>query len=74
MDIHQINLHIQEQLSQRGLSTVGAVEAARWLDEANLLMDSVTRPGRSLRHLLRQKLISNSWQDKHDCWYIDLEE
>ena len=38
-DLFRINLHIQERLERDWRYNVGAVEAARWLDEAGLLPD-----------------------------------
>lgn len=57
-DIDHINVFLQHEHKARQLREVAAVEAARWLDLAGLLMDSPSRPGLPLRNLLRERKIS----------------
>ena len=52
-DIRAINEHLQTRLREEDRESVPAVEAARWLAEAGLLLDSCSRPGLPLRRLLR---------------------
>ncbi|MGD9548127.1 MAG: hypothetical protein AB7V45_11375 [Candidatus Krumholzibacteriia bacterium] len=66
-----INLYLQYQLEKRGLKSVRAVEAARWLDRAQILKDSKSRPGKPLRDLLRQGEILGQRQEPNNWWYID---
>jgi len=69
-----INAYLQEELLRRNKATVDAVEAAGWLDKANLLGDSISRPGKPLRELLRKGLIRGAVQDPprpHGRWYIN---
>ena len=44
---------LQEQLAERSMPEVTAIEAAGWLDQAGLLADDAHRPGRPLRDRLR---------------------
>jgi hypothetical protein len=74
MNIEKINLYIQNHMLREDLTSVKAVEAAEWLDKADLLKDSPTRRGGPLRDLLRKGLISNSWQDSKKRWFIDREK
>lgn len=50
---------------------MSAVEAATWLEAAGLLEDSLDRPGRPLRELLRAGLIDNARQEHNRRWFID---
>jgi hypothetical protein len=74
MDIEKINQLIQDRMAQEGIVFIKAVEAAKWLDEAGLLKDSMTRKGKPLRDLLRQELIWSAWQDTRKRWIIDRNE
>lgn len=74
MNIQRINRYIQDRLISEERTTVTAVEAARWLEEAGLLEDSKIRKGRPLRELLRADLIWNAWQDSRNKWFIDRAE
>ena len=67
-DLDRINRFLQNKL--RKISSVGAVEAARWLDEAGILQDSVQRPGRELRSLLRKNQIQGQEQLPNGRWII----
>lgn len=53
--VSQINTFLQEKLAKDNLAEVAAVTAAQWLDKAGILQDSVSRPGKALRDLLRDK-------------------
>jgi hypothetical protein len=66
-----ISEEIQRQLRIRGMDTVTAVEAARWLDSAGLLKDSPYRPGLPLRNLLREGRIPGQRQEPNHRWFID---
>jgi hypothetical protein len=71
--IKDINSFLQGELKRRRLPEVSAVEAARWLDTAQLLIDSASRPGAPLRRLVRAGDIRGSEQrpnQPHGRWYI----
>jgi hypothetical protein len=68
--IEEINSHIQQKLREENLTEVRAVDAAIWLDDANLLKDSKSRPGQPLRKLLRLGVIIGSHQEANGRWYI----
>ncbi len=71
LDLHAINLHLQERLERAGREEVRAVEAARWLDEAGLLPDR--KNGLPLRNLLRAGRIAGQQQRpdrKNGAWFI----
>lgn len=61
---------IQVVMRLRGIESVTAVEAARWLDAVELLKDSRGRPGKPLRDLLRAKLIEGQSQAENRRWKI----
>lgn len=64
---------LQQQLQQRALDEVPAVEAANWLDSAGLLDDSHSRPGLPLRELLRAGAIAGAEQrpaTSHGRWFV----
>jgi hypothetical protein len=69
-ETERINRFLQATLEGSGLQSVAAVEAARWLDDAGLLRDSRSRPGKPLRDLLRSGVIKHARQDGR-FWYID---
>lgn len=66
-----INDFIQRELSRQSRDRVSATEAARWLDEAGLLKDSVAKKGLPLRKLLRNGLIVGQRRDDSRRWYIE---
>jgi hypothetical protein len=53
MSEREITAFLQSRLAMLGLEDVAAVQAAQWLDDAGLLGDSSSRPGKPLRDLLR---------------------
>jgi hypothetical protein len=61
-DSDAIGSFLQERLDQLGIAEVPAVEAAKWLDGAGLLNDSLSRPGLPLRNLLRDGTIRHAEQ------------
>ena len=68
-----ISNFLQAELRRRGDDEVPAVEAARWLDAASLLDDSASRPGLSLRKLLRAGAIAGADQrppTQYGRWFI----
>lgn len=72
-DPEEIAALLQRRLDQSGLDEVTAVEAAVWLDDADVLKDSRTRPGLPLRELLRAGKISHAEQrppSPNGRWYI----
>lgn len=69
-NLKKINDYIQYQLKSLDLEEVRANEAARWLDQAGLLSDSKSRPGKPLRNLLRMKLIIGQYQTPGQRWFI----
>ncbi len=71
--VARINAFIQDELRQRALHDVTAIEAARWLQGAGLLADSEHRPGLPLRNLLRAGQINGSEQrpaKPYGRWFI----
>lgn len=71
MDVPAINEFVQRRLAALDLESTTAVEAAKWLDEANLLKDSVERRGKPLRDLMRAGRIVGQRQEPNRRWYID---
>ena len=69
-DIAQINAFVQARLQKDGRATVGAVEAASWLDAEGLLADRSERRGQPLRRLLRKGLIVGGEQQSNRRWWI----
>ena len=69
-DVGAINRFIQGELSRKGGGCVSAVEAATWLDDGGLLRDSVSRPGKPLRDLLRAHRIIGQRQEPNSRWFI----
>lgn len=70
-DLYAINLLLQERLESDGRKEVPAPEAARWLDEADLLRDY--KNGLPLRRLLRDGRIAGQEQrpnEKSGSWFI----
>jgi hypothetical protein len=71
-DTIAINHFLQDELRRRGLDYVPAVEAAQWLDGADLLPDR--KEGLPLRDLLRQGNIVGGRQEppqRYGKWFID---
>jgi diadenosine tetraphosphate (Ap4A) HIT family hydrolase len=71
--VDRINRYIQRRISSEDVDEVTANDAAKWLDEAGLLKDSLHRPGLNLRNLLRAGLIEGSVQrppEKNGRWFI----
>ena len=72
-EIERINNYLQSCLREFGRAEVSAVEAAKWLDRADLLKDSPTRPGKPLRDLLRaEKILGQEQRPNRKCgnWWI----
>ena len=65
-----IGAFVQQRLATLNLADVSAVEAAAWLDTAGLLKDSVDRPGKPLRDLLRDGVIAHARQEPNRRWFI----
>jgi hypothetical protein len=69
----EIGAFLQRTLDMLGLTEVDAVQAARWLDQAGLLSDSPSRPGKPLRDRLRSGRIRCGVQrppQQHGRWFI----
>jgi TDG/mug DNA glycosylase family protein len=69
----EIDAFLQAELVRRQIGEVTAVEAAAWLDEAGLLLDSPSRPGLPLRKLLRASRLRSGEQrppEKGGNWFI----
>jgi hypothetical protein len=69
----EITAFLQGRLATLGLEDVAAVLAARWLDEAGLLGDSSSRPGKPLRDLMRAGKIGYAEQrppTPNGRWFI----
>lgn len=71
MGIKEINYFLQQKLIFLELPEVTAVQAAEWLDEANILKDSPNRPGLPLRNLLREGKIIGARQEENHRWFIE---
>jgi hypothetical protein len=73
MNLHlaTISLYLQHQMEKNARDSVSAVEAARWLDRAQILKDSKSRRGLPLRNLLRQGEILGQRQESNGRWFID---
>lgn len=70
-DSSAINAYLQDALARKGMNSVDAVTAAKWLDEAGLLADSSSRPGKPLRDLLRAGRIVGQRQALNSRWTIE---
>lgn len=68
-DVIQINRFLQSELTTRYLHEVTAVDAAVWLEQARLLMDSPNRPGKPLRDLLRNGKIDGAYRNGR-YWFV----
>jgi hypothetical protein len=66
--------YLDSYLIQTGRQFIHPVEANAILAKAGLLKDSITRPGRPLRDLLRNGLIPHAYQlgGKGSRWIIPL--
>jgi hypothetical protein len=69
----EITAFLQRKLAMLDREDVAAVQAARWLDNAGLLTDSSSRPGKPLRDLLRAGKIDHAEQrppTANGRWFI----
>lgn len=73
-DVGWINEYLQKRLTEEQWTEVGAVEAASWLEEAELLPDSKSRPGWNLRELLREGCIDGQVKLPNRRWLIRVVE
>lgn len=69
-NVLEINQALQVTMKERCLNSVTAVKAAAILDEKGVLKDSDSRPGASLRNLLRKGSITGARQDYDKRWYV----
>jgi hypothetical protein len=69
-NVASINSFLQSELARREIDCVTAVEAARWLATAGLLRDSISRPGKPLRDLLRRGAFAGQRQELNSKWFI----
>jgi len=71
-DINKIIEFLDEYINNSKITHLTPVEANRLLDQAGLLNDSKSRPGKPLRTLLRKGLISHAYQptDRGSNWFI----
>jgi len=69
--ISKINEFLQNKLKRENIKEVTAVQAAKWLDMADLLRDSEYRRGLPLRNLLRAGKIIGQRQESNGRWFID---
>jgi hypothetical protein len=58
----ELRAFLDDELRERNLDEIPAVDAAAWLDAAGLLVDSSSRPGLPLRKLLRAGLLPHVYQ------------
>ncbi len=65
-----INNYIQRRMQVENLQKVPLTVAARWLDEANILKDSPTSPGYSLRRHVYRGNIFGVYKENNYFWYI----
>lgn len=68
--IAEINNFIQSKLKELNKEQISAVKMAGYLDEAELLSDSSSRPGLPLRRLLRAGKIIGAEQLPNKRWLI----
>lgn len=66
-----ISEFIQTELKRKNMQEISAINAAQWLDRAGLLKDSLSRPGKPLRDLLRSKKIVGQKQLSNRRWFIE---
>ena len=71
IQIDEINRFLQAELKRSKRKSVGAVEAAVWLDSAGILEDSSSKPGLPLRKLLRDQQIDGQRQEVNHRWFVD---
>ena len=72
-ELYAINRLLQDRLFELKRHEVPAVEAACWLDDAGVLVDSERSPGLPLRNLLRDGCIVGADQrppNRYGRWYI----
>jgi hypothetical protein len=73
-DVGAISDFLQQRLEREGITEIGAVQAAQWLDAAGLLRDSQSRPGKPLRDILRNaretRAIVGAYQESNRRWKI----
>lgn len=60
---------LDKYIEKNGIDALTAVEAAEMLDEAGILNDSSSRPGKSLRDILRAGEIEHAYQ-LNGRWFI----
>ncbi len=68
--IGKINNYIQKRMRLEHLDEISLTKAAKWLDEANILKDSRTSPGNSLRRHIAKGNILGAFKKNNYFWYI----
>lgn len=61
---------LDNYIERNGIYTLTAVEAAEILDKAGILNDSLSRPGKPLRDILRVGEIEHAYQLSNGRWFI----
>lgn len=61
---------LDKYIEKNGIDALTAVEAAEMLDEAGILNDSSSRPGKALRDILRAGEIEHAYQLSNGRWFI----
>lgn len=61
---------LDKYIERNGIDALTAVEAAEILDEAGILNDSLSRPGKPLRDILRSGYIKHAYQLSNGRWFI----
>lgn len=69
-NIADINNFLQRKLRVEKVKKVSVKVAARWLEEANYLRDSLSSPGFPLRRLIKANLILGACKEDNYYWYI----
>lgn len=63
---------LDKYIERNRIDALTAVEAAEILDEAGILNDSSSRPGKPLRDILRSGYIKHAYQLSNGRWFIPL--
>lgn len=61
---------LDKYIEKNDIDALTAVEAAEILDEAGILNDSSSRPGKLLRDILRAGEIEHAYQLNNGRWFI----
>jgi len=68
--ISTLNNYLQRRMQIENVEEVTLITAAQWLDEANILKNSSTSPGYSLRRHVHRGNIFGAYRKNNYFWYI----